>query len=57
MTQRKGKRTLEEIKELIKGEEDYLRPVVSAVVQEILEVEMSEALGEYHELERVPGEA
>src|SRR4030088_977272 len=45
MTQRKGKRTLEEIKELIKGEEDYLRPVVSAVVQEILEVEMSEALG------------
>jgi transposase-like protein len=45
MTQRKGKRTLEEIKELIKGEEDFLRPVVGAVVQQILEVEMSEALG------------
>src|SRR3981081_4488480 len=45
MTQRKGKQTLEEIKELIKGEEDFLRPVVGAVVQQILEVEMSEALG------------
>jgi transposase-like protein len=34
-----------EIKELMGGEEDFLRPLVELVVQEVLEAEMSEALG------------
>ncbi len=37
MTQRKTKRTLQEIKELIAAEEDLLRPLIGAVLQEILE--------------------
>src|SRR5271165_7090239 len=36
---------LKEIKELLTEKEDYLRPLVGVVVQEILEAEMSEALG------------
>jgi putative transposase len=36
---------LREIKELMSGEEDFLRPLVGLVVQEVLEAEMSEALG------------
>src|SRR6516225_2153085 len=45
MTQKKAKRSLQEIKELIGEEQDILRPLISAVLQEILEAEMSEALG------------
>jgi putative transposase len=36
---------LREIKELIAGEEDFLRPLIGLVVQEVLEAEMNEALG------------
>ena len=36
---------LREIKELMAGEEDFLRPLVGLVVQEVLEAEMSETLG------------
>jgi putative transposase len=36
---------LKEIKELLTEKEDYLRPLVGLVVQEILEAEMSEVLG------------
>src|ERR1700675_2700241 len=36
---------MREIKELMSGEEDFLRPLVGLVVQEVLEAEMSEALG------------
>jgi putative transposase len=45
MTQGKTKRSLQEIKELIAGEEDILRPLIGAVLQEVLEAEMSQALG------------
>jgi hypothetical protein len=45
MTREKTKRTLQEIKELIAQEEDLLRPLIGAVLQEILEAEMSQALG------------
>jgi putative transposase len=45
MTPKKAKRSLQEIKELIGEEQDILRPLISAVLQEILEAEMSEALG------------
>ena len=44
MTQRKTKRTLQEIKALIAEEENLLRPLINAVLQEVLEAEMSEAL-------------
>jgi putative transposase len=36
---------LKEIKELLSEKEDYLRPLVGLVVQEILEAEMNEVLG------------
>jgi putative transposase len=36
---------LKEIKEQLREKEDYLRPLVGLVVQEILEAEMNEALG------------
>ena len=45
MTRGKTKRSLQEIKELIAGEEDILRPLIGAVLQEVLEAEMSQALG------------
>ena len=45
MTQGKTKRSVQEIKELIAGEEDILRPLIGAVLQEVLEAEMSQALG------------
>ena len=44
-TRKKITPRLREIKELIAGEEDFLRPLVGLVVQEVLEAEMSEALG------------
>jgi putative transposase len=45
MTGKKTKRSLEEIKELVGEQEDILRPLIGAVLQEILEAEMSEAIG------------
>ena len=45
MTQKKTKRSLQEIKELIGEQEDILRPLISTVLQEVLEAEMSEAVG------------
>src|SRR5260370_12023841 len=44
-TRKKITPRLREIKELMSGEEDFLRPLVGLVVQEVLEAEMSEALG------------
>jgi len=44
-TRKKTTPRLREIKELMAGEEDFLRPLVELVVQEVLEAEMSEALG------------
>jgi hypothetical protein len=41
-TQKKLTPKLKEIKELLAEEEDYLRPLVGLVVQEVLEAEMSE---------------
>ena len=35
--------TLEEVKALLAADQDFLRPLVEAVVQEVLEAEMSEA--------------
>jgi putative transposase len=37
--------TLEEVKALLAGDRDFLRPLVQAVLQELLEAEMTEALG------------
>jgi putative transposase len=37
--------TLEEVKALLAEDRDFLRPVVQAVLQELLEAEMTEALG------------
>src|SRR6476660_4242827 len=45
MTRGKNKRSVQEIKELIAGEEDILRPLIGAVLQEVLEAEMSQSLG------------
>src|SRR6266404_8833307 len=44
-TRKKISPRLEEIKELMAQEGDFLRPLVGLVVQEVLEVEMSEVLG------------
>src|ERR1700730_13315499 len=44
-TRKKLTPKLKEIKELMATEEDYLRPLVGLVVQEVLEAEMSEVLG------------
>ena len=37
--------TLEEVKALLAADRDFLRPLVQAVLQELLEAEMTEALG------------
>src|SRR5687767_14459397 len=37
--------TLEEVKALLSEDQDFLQPLVQAVLQELLEAEMSEALG------------
>src|SRR5918998_1791113 len=37
--------TLEEVKALLAEDQDFLRPLVQAVLQELLEAEMTEALG------------
>ena len=45
MTVKQFKPTLAQVKELMQGDEDFLKPMVQAVIQEVLEAEMSEALG------------
>jgi putative transposase len=37
--------TIEEVKALLAEDQDFLRPLVQAVLQELLEAEMTEALG------------
>jgi putative transposase len=46
-TMTKGKSTLrlEDVKALLSADQDFLRPLVQAVLQELLEAEMTEALG------------
>lgn len=45
MTRSKDKARLEEVKALLAEDRDFLRPLVQAVLQELLEAEMTEALG------------
>lgn len=45
MPRGKLKPTLEEVKALLAEDRDFLRPLVQAVLQELLEAEMTEALG------------
>ena len=45
MTRKRDKQGTEEIKAMIAREGDFLRPLVRTVVQEIMEAEMSEAVG------------
>lgn len=45
MTKKEGKAELVDVKALLRGEEDFLRPLVERVVQAALEAEMTEALG------------
>jgi putative transposase len=45
MPQSKLRPTLAEVKALLADDRDFLRPLVQAVLQELLEVEMTEALG------------
>ena len=45
MTRRETKRSSQEIKAMMSQEEDFLRPLMKAALQEALEAEMSEAVG------------
>ncbi len=45
MTRKKSNRTLQEIKAMIAGDGEFLRPMVKAVIQECLEAEMAQAVG------------
>ena len=45
MTQKNRNGLLPEIKTLMSKEEDFLRPLVEWIVQQVLEVDMSEAVG------------
>jgi transposase-like protein len=45
MPRSKVKPTLADVKALLAQDQDFLRPLVQAVLQELLEAEMSEALG------------
>jgi putative transposase len=45
MTGKKGKSGAIDVKALVAGDEEFLRAVVRTALQEVLEVEMSEALG------------
>src|SRR5215472_18953787 len=45
MTQRKGKSGTIDVKALLAGDEEFLRALVRTALQEVLEVEMAEALG------------
>jgi transposase-like protein len=45
MTRKDSNKTLKEIKAMMAGDGEFLRPMVHAVIQEFLEVEMAEAIG------------
>ena len=45
MTRKENNRTLKEIKAMMVGDSEFLRPMVKAVIQEVLEAEMVEAVG------------
>jgi len=45
MTEKNVKRSKQEIKTLMAADEDFLRPMVKVILQEVLEAEMSEAVG------------
>src|SRR5712692_2800110 len=45
MTERKGKSGTIGVKAVVAGDEDFLRALVRAALQEVLEAEMAEALG------------
>jgi putative transposase len=54
MTQKKSNGTLREIKAMMAGDEDFLRPMVRGVIDEFLEAEMAQAVGAEKE-ERAEG--
>jgi len=45
MTDRKGKSGTIDVKALLAGDEEFLRALVRTALQEVLEVEMTQALG------------
>ena len=45
MTRKDSKRSVSEIKAMMAEDDDFLRPMVRAVIQEFLEAEMVEAVG------------
>jgi len=45
MTERKGKSGTIDVKALLTGDEEFLRALVRTALEEVLEVEMTEALG------------
>jgi mutator family transposase len=45
MTRKKSNRTLKEIKAMMAEDDEFLRPMVRAVIQEFLEAEMAQAVG------------
>src|SRR3974377_131435 len=45
MTERKGKTGTIDVKALLAGDEEFLRALVRTALQEVLEVEMTQALG------------
>jgi putative transposase len=45
MTRKDSNKTLKEIKAMMAGDGEFLRPMVHAVIQEFLEAEMAEAIG------------
>ena len=45
MTRKNSNRTTSEIKAMMAGDDDFLRPIVRTVIQEFLEAEMTEAIG------------
>jgi putative transposase len=45
MTERKGKSGTIDVKALLAGDEEFLRALVRTALQEVLEVEMTQALG------------
>src|SRR4051794_38754749 len=45
MTEKNVKRSKQDIKALMGADEDFLRPTVKVILQEMLEAEMSEAVG------------
>ena len=45
MTNRKGKSGIIDVKALLAGDEEFLRALVRTALEEVLEAEMTEALG------------